>query len=100
LTVKVLMTWDISPDHEQDYFEFVIGEFMPGVQRLGWQPVEAWATIYGAYPQIQVVMLAPDVANAKRILNSPEWGQLREKLFTFIKNYSYKVVPARGGFQF
>jgi len=47
-----------------------------------------------------VVMLAPDVANAKRILNSPEWSQLREKLFTFIKNYSYKVVPARGGFQF
>lgn len=100
MTVKVLMTWDISSEHEQEYFEFVIGEFVPGVQRLGFQPVEAWATIYGEYPQIQVGMLAPDEAKAQRILSSADWSDLRDRLFGFIKNFSYKVVPARGGFQF
>ncbi len=100
MPVKLLMTWDITPEREQEYFEFVIGEFIPGVQRLGLEPTEAWATIYGEYPQIMVAMLAPDLPDAQRILNSVEWGKLREQLFTFVKNYTTKVVPAKGGFQF
>ncbi|MEW5940410.1 MAG: hypothetical protein AB1750_12145, partial [Chloroflexota bacterium] len=89
-----------SPEREQEYFEFVIGEFVPGVQRMGLQPIEAWATIYGHHPQIQVGLLAADAAGAQRILASPEWLRLSEQLFAFVKNYSHKVVPARGGFQF
>ena len=100
MPVKVLMTWDISPEREQEYFEFVIGEFVPGVQRLGLQPIEAWATIYGNHPQIQVSLMAEDAPIARRMLSSPEWLRLSEQLFTFVKNYSHKVVPARGGFQF
>ena len=100
MPVKLVMTWDIASEREQEYFEFVIGEFVPGVQRLGFEPVEAWATLYGDYPQIQIGMLAPDLPNAQRILNSDGWEQLREKLFGFVKNFSYKVVPARNGFQF
>jgi len=100
MPVKLLMTWDISPEREQEYFEFVIGEFIPGIQRLGLEPTEAWATIYGEYPQIMVAMLAPDLPDAQRILNSVEWGRLREQLFGFVKNFSHKVVPAKGGFQF
>jgi hypothetical protein len=100
MPVKLLMTWDITPEHEQEYFEFVIGEFIPGVQRLGLETSEAWATIYGEYPQIQVVMLAPDLSNAQRMLNSAEWTRLRDQLFNFVKNYSYKIIPNKNGFQF
>ena len=100
MTVKVLMTWDITAEREQEYFEFVISEFIPGVQRLGFQPVDAWATLYGAYPQIQVGMLAPDVENVQRMLSTAEWEALRKKLFSFVENFQYKVVPARSGFQF
>ena len=94
------MTWDISPDNEQEYFEFVISEFIPGVQRLGFQPLDAWATLYGEYPQIQVGMIASDVVTAQRMLDSDDWSVLREKLFGFIDNFSYKIVSARSGFQF
>jgi len=100
MPVKVLMTWDIAPEREQEYFEFVIGEFVPGVQRLGLQPVEAWATVYGNQPQIQVCLIAEDAGGARRILTSPEWMRLSEQLFHFVRNYSHKVVTARVGFQF
>ena len=100
MSVKLLMFWDIAPEHEQEYFEFVIGEFVPGVQRLGLEPVEAWATIYGEYPQIQVAMIAPDLSKAQSVLNSPEWAHLRDKLFEFVRNYSFKLVPAKTAFQF
>jgi hypothetical protein len=95
-----MMTWDIAPEHEQDYFEFVIGEFIPGVQRLGFQPVEAWATIYGDYPQIQVGILAEDLGGVQQVLRSEGWIQMQDKLLALVKNFSYKVVPARNGFQF
>ena len=100
MPVKVLMTWDIAPERDQEYLEFVIGEFIPGVQRLGLQPAEAWATIYGAYQQIQVGLVAADVTQARKILASGDWNLLQERLLGYVKNYSHKVVPARGGFQF
>ncbi|GAB4544882.1 MAG: hypothetical protein Fur002_18530 [Anaerolineales bacterium] len=100
MNVKVIMTWDIAAERDQEYFEFIISEYIPGVQRLGFQPAEAWATIYGAYPQIQVGLLSPDEAHARRVLASPDWLALQERLFAYVKNYSHKVVPARNGFQF
>ncbi len=100
MSVKLLMTWDIAPEQDQEYFEFVIREFIPGIQRMGLEPMEAWATIYGSYPQILVAMLAPDLPSAQRMLNSSDWQSLREKLLGFVNNYSYKVVDARSGFQF
>jgi len=100
MAVKVIMTWDIDGDRDQAYFEFVIGEFIPGVQRLGLQPAEAWATIYGSYPQIQVGLLADDADQARKILDSDDWIILQDRLFNYVKNFSYKVVTARNGFQF
>ena len=100
MPVKVLMTWDIVGERDQEYFEFIIGEFIPGVQRLGLQPAEAWATLYGSYPQIQVGLLATNVGQARQILASSDWVVLQDRLSNYIKNFSYKVVPARGEFQF
>ena len=100
MTVKVLMTWDIDGERDQAYFEFVIGEFIPGIQRLGLQPAEAWATVYGSYPQIQVGLLATDADQVRKVLDSEDWVLLQDRLFDYVKNFSYKVVPARGGFQF
>lgn len=100
MTVKLLMTWDITPEHERDYFEFVISEFVPGVQHLGLQPVEAWATIYGNHPQILVAMLAETLSGARLVMSSDGWNQLKDKLMAFVRNFEYKIVPARGGFQF
>jgi hypothetical protein len=100
MPVKMVMTWDIIPEHEQEYFEFVVGELIPGVQRLGLQPAEAWATIYGDYPQIQVGVLAADLFGIQQVLKSDGWIQLQNRLFALVKNFSYKVVTARNGFQF
>jgi hypothetical protein len=100
MSVKVLMTWDISSEQDQEYFEFMIGEFVPGVQKLGLQPSEAWVTIYGPYPQIQVALLADNAPTARNALDTNEWSALLDRLMSYIKNYTFKVIPARGGFQF
>ena len=98
--VKLIMTWDIIPEHEQEYFEFVIREFIPGVQRLGWELTDAWATVFGNQPQILVGATLSSLNRARQMLASPEWISLHTKLLDYIENYTQKIVPARNVFQF
>ncbi len=98
--VKLIMSWDIAPEHEQEYFEFVIREFLPGVQKLGFELSDAWATVYGEEPQIMVAALLPTIENARLLLLSQEWVSLHNKLMDYVQNYNHKLVPANRGFQF
>lgn len=93
------MTWDILPGREQDYFEFVVREFVPGMQRIGIQPTEAWFTQYGDQPQILTGGIAENFSEMQSALGSEDWQELRDQLSAFVTNFSMKVVKASGGFQ-
>jgi hypothetical protein len=97
--VKLLMTWDILPGREQEYFEFVVRDFVPGMQRLGIQPTEAWYTTYGQRPQILTGGVAPDRATMEEALASEAWETLHGKLLEYVTNFEFRVVQAGGGFQ-
>ncbi len=100
MSFKLIMTWDISPEREQEYFEFVVREFIPNVQRLGFELTDAWATIYGNQPQIMVGATLPSLAKIQQVLVSSEWQSLNNQLLDFVQNYTQKVVTSEGGFQF
>jgi len=97
--VKLLMTWDIRPGKETEYFEFVVQEFAPKLDRLGIHPSEAWYTVYGNAPQILTGAVTEDRKTMDAILNGEEWKTLRDKLLTYVNNFTYKIVPAVGNFQ-
>jgi hypothetical protein len=97
---KLIMTWDIAPEREQEYFEFVVREFIPGVQKLGFEVTDAWATIFGNQPQIMVGATLPTLDKLQEVLGSSEWQSLNNQLMDFVQNYQQKVVEAQGGFQF
>lgn len=94
------MSWDIIPGREQEYFEFVVRRFMPGVQKLGMALSDAWVTIYGDHPQILVGAVVPDMKKAERIISSEAWQNLNNRLLDYVQNYELKVAPLVGGFQF
>ena len=100
MAYKLIMTWDILPEREQEYFEFVVREFIPGVQKLGFDLTDAWATIYGTRPQIMVGATLPSLARVNRVLKSDDWSSLNNQLQDFVQNYQVKVVESQGGFQF
>jgi hypothetical protein len=99
VAVKLLMSWDILPGREQEYFEFVVRDFIPGIQRLGLEPTDAWFTMYGDQPQIIAGAKMPNQKAVQNILQSAEWQNLTEQLLTFVENFNLKIVPARKGFQ-
>lgn len=99
MTVKLLLTWDILPNLEQEYFEFVISDFLPEVKHLSIRPVDAWYTMYGDQPQIMVAAKTQSQASLNVVMASKEWQLLLENLLKFVENFSYKVIPAQTGFQ-
>jgi len=94
------MTWDINPEHEQEYFEFVVREFLPEVQKFGFKLSDAWATVYGDQPQILVGAVLPTYQKVLKITDSEEWIMLVNNLLNFVTDYKQKIVSASGGFQF
>ena len=98
--VKLIMTWDIAPTKEREYFEFVVREFIPGLQNLDLEISEAWATSFGNRPQIQVGVKMPDYARLQQMLKSKEWNDLHEQLLEYIVNYNQKVARFLTRFQF
>jgi hypothetical protein len=99
VAVKLLMTWDIIQGREQEYFEFVVREFVPGIQRLGIQPTEAWYTTYGRRPQILTGVVADTLARMELALETEEWRRLRDRLLDYVTNFESRIVRATGGFQ-
>lgn len=97
--VKLLMSWDIKPGAESDYFEFIVREFAPGLMKLGIQPTEVWYTVVGEGPQILTGGVAEDLSAMKSILAHDDWQMLRTKLFDYVNNFNYKIVRATSKFQ-
>ena len=93
------MTWDILPNKEQEYFEFVISDFIPEIRQLGIRPVDAWYTMYGEQPQILVAAKIQSQAALNVAMASKEWQRLLDNLLQFVDNFSYKIVSNRTGFQ-
>ena len=94
-----MLTWDIKPGQDQEYFEFMVREFAPGITRLGLTPTEAWFAVYGDCPQILMEGITDDLAGMRKLLDSDEWTSLYDKLLKYVDNYEQKVVRGSPGFQ-
>ena len=97
--MKLLLSWDIQKGRDQEYFEFMVREFAPGINRLGLTSTEAWLAVYGEGPQIMMEAVGDNMAAVRGMLENPEWKALREKLMEYVENYDHKIVRASKGFQ-
>ena len=94
------MTWVISPEKEQEYFEFVVREFIPDVQKLGFKMSDAWMTVYGDRPQILVEAVMPSIDMVRDAITSAHWQNLIDKLLGYVTNFKARIVKSTGSFQF
>lgn len=97
---KLILTWDITPEHEQEYFEFVVRDFLPKMQKMDFDVNDAWVTVYGDQPQILVAAVMPSMEKIEQTIQSEAWQKLINKLLDFVENFDYKIVPANSSFQF
>jgi len=93
------MSWNILPGREQEYFEFVVREFIPEIQQLGLETTDAWVTVYGDHPQILAAAKTANPEDMQQIILSQEWDALTTRLLDFVKDLEFRTVQDRPGFQ-
>lgn len=99
MQTKLIMCWDVRKEVESEYFEFLVHEFIPGLNQLGIEDIQVWYTTYGKAEQKLASGTTPDMDHMKRVLHSEEWQALVAQLNAYVEGYSQKVIPATKGFQ-
>jgi hypothetical protein len=97
---KLLMQYDIVLETHDDYYRFVVGEFVPSLQKLGLYMLQAYHTAYGNYPVRQIEFVAEDINTIHEALASDAWERLMKRLNVYTTNYQQKIVHFRDAFQF
>jgi hypothetical protein len=100
LGYKLLLTYEIKDEQLQEYYQFIMGQYVPTLQSMGLQMSEAWQTAYGDAPNRLIGFVCADRDTMTALLASENWATLNEQLDNFVLDFSYKVIPYRGGFQF
>jgi hypothetical protein len=102
MSYKLIMNWNIKPGRDQDYFEFVVREWIPTTSRLGLQTVGAWYSVYTrnpGEPRIMAEALMDEMSTMRGVLESDEWRDIMTRLLDYVEQYSQKVVETDGSFQ-
>lgn len=99
MSAKLIMRWDIRPEKESEYFEFLVHEFIPVMNKLGIADILVWYTAYGDCEQKLAEGTTESVDQMRSILRSEEWIVLTDKLQNYVLDFDLKVVAASRGFQ-
>ncbi len=93
--VKLILTYDILPESQDLYYQFMLGELVPAAQKMGLLIGGAWHTAYGNYPIRLVEFIGDDYDQVRELLDNPRWAAYERRLLEYVTNYSKKVVPLR-----
>ena len=97
--VKLLLTYEVKQEKLQEYYQFVMGSYLPALQSLGFQMSEAWHTAYGEAPSRLIGFVGSDESAMYTLIESEMWESLNDQLEDFVIDFDYKFIPYRGGFQ-
>ena len=97
--LKLLLEYDVNHDTLQEYYQFVMGQYVPTLQSMGLQMSEAWHTAYGDAPNRLLGFVCGDQQTMDNLLISDAWVDLNDQLEKYVTDFHYKIIPYRGGFQ-
>lgn len=97
--LKLLLSYDVRQEALQEYYQFVMGRYVPALQSMGFQMSEAWHTAYGSAPNRLIGFVCSDAETMRDLLASDLWQTLNSELEEYVTDFAYKFVPFRGGFQ-
>ncbi len=92
MTVKLMHYWTIIPSKVDEYADFIIKKFIPGINGLGIHTVAGWSVLVGSYSEVIVETVSNDLDQLEMALKSPEYRRLKSDLLNFIKHYKTKIL--------
>jgi hypothetical protein len=96
----MLMTYNVVPEHQEEYLNFMMNTFVPTLQRMGLANAGVWHTAHGDYPTRLIAFVADDRETMDRAIEGKTWQDLESRLEQYVSDYSRRIVPFQPGFQF
>jgi hypothetical protein len=98
---KLMLVYDVQSGQMESYYQFIMNEMVPTVQKMGLYIFQVWHTpwAWGDHPVRQAEFVAEDLDTVRDVLNSETWIMLENKLQEYATNYHRKVVRFKPGFQ-
>jgi hypothetical protein len=96
---KLILFYNIKPNQQEHYYKYMLGDFVPAIQKMGVYMHMAWHMAYGDYPMRKIEFVTESADALRHMFLSSEWDELESKLKSYISDYERKVVDYRSGFQ-
>ncbi len=99
--IKLLMSWDIKEDKDQEHLEFVTSEFVPLLMKHG-AISDAWLGIAGKAPEMILGIVSDDDLELRSFIETEEWRTIRGRLDRHVENFRAwftSKIQNPGGFQ-
>lgn len=96
--MSVLFTqhWDVDPNKESDYSNFIMTTYMQTMGRLGLSMIGGYYVAIGAGPRIIGVSAADNLHQLDQAISSDEYTSITDKLFTYVSNYYSRILAPTG----
>jgi hypothetical protein len=95
-----MVTFDIKEHRVEEYYQYIMGEFLPRAQSLGLMLTDVYQTAYGEYPARMITFVAKDEETMNTALESDVWDSIETKLDEYVFNYEKRIVQLKKNFQF
>ena len=97
--LKLLLSYNIVPQHQEEYMQFAVQVFVPTLQRIGLENQGVWHTAWGDYPN-RLIVFVGEAQDVREAMASDTWEQMESRLKEFVSDYTRRIVPFQPGFQF
>lgn len=95
----MILKYDVKPGTLDGYYQYVMQDFVPTLQRRKIYMQNAYEVVYGKYPQRHIEFVVEHLTTIKELLEDPKWENMETRLQTYAENYSRSVIPYRGTFK-
>lgn len=100
MQIKLLLAYDVHEHRREEYYQFIIGEFLPQAQKLGLILDDVYQTAYGDYPSRLLSFVIQDEETMNTALSSEVWDSIETKLGEYVIDYEKRTVRKKRDFQF
>jgi uncharacterized membrane protein len=97
---RLMMMYDIHPGRYEQYYRYMLSEFVPVMQDLGLKMEFAWRVFSESYPERQVDFVAKNVHVLSAALQHESFHDAEVRLQTYTVRYQRKIVRFENRCQF
>ncbi len=89
--------WNIVPGYEKQYSEFVTGDFIPTLEKIGLAVPAGWRVVVGSGPYILAEASATNLIDIARAIDTDEFRRVTLKLKgTYVTDYHSRILAPTG----